>query len=132
VAPEAGQPPRAPRILLVDDEVSGTDVLALVLASEGYHVTVAAEGRHALERLDEAMPDLLVTDFMMPGLNGAELVRKVRSLSAYENLPVLMISGAPEAALRPYGVQYQRFLRKPFSLETFLVAVQALVGAAPR
>ena len=128
MAADRGSKRRAPHILLVDDEVSGTDVLALVLASEGYVVTVAAQGRLALDRLDEAEPDLLVTDFMMPGLNGAELVRKVRALPRYEHLPVMMISGAPEAALRPYGVEYQAFLRKPFSLESFLRVVHGLMS----
>ena len=89
-----------PRVLLVDDEISGAQVLGMILAEQGYVVTVVGDGRQALARLDEAAPDVLVTDFMMPFMNGADLVRAVREQPAYASLPVLVISGAPEAALR--------------------------------
>lgn len=114
------------RVLLVDDEFSTAEVLALLLAGEGFQVTTAANGAQALERLDEAAPDLLVSDFMMPGMNGAQLIRMIRALPRYESLPVLLISGAPETALRRYDVEYQAFLRKPFGLEGFLNAVRRL------
>ena len=114
------------RILLVEDEFSSAEVLALLLADDGHHVTLAPDGRQALARLDEAVPDLLITDFMMPAMNGAELVKAMREMPDYAKLPVLLISGAPEAALRPYKVSYQAFLRKPFSLEEFLKVVDGL------
>jgi CheY-like chemotaxis protein len=120
----------APRVLLVDDELSSAEVLALVLAGEGYEVTVAADARQALERLDEAEPDLLVTDFMMPGMNGADLARAVREQERYRNIPVLMISGAPPSALRAYGRHYDAFLRKPFGLEQLLEVLRTLRGSA--
>lgn len=120
---------RAPRILLVDDEVSGTEVLALILVGEGFEVTVAADGAQALARLEEAAPDLLIADFMMPGHNGAELVHLVRGRAGFEDLPVLMISGVPEAALRHYAVRYERFLRKPFKLNAFVDSVREVLAA---
>src|SRR5437763_71789 len=97
------------RVLLVDDEFSGAEVLGLILAGEGYQVTTVADGRQALARLDEAAPDLLVTDFMMPGMNGAELVNTIREMPRYEAVPVLLISGAPETALQRYTAKYQAF-----------------------
>ena len=114
------------RVLLVDDEFSSAEVLALVLASEGYQVTVAADSRQALDRVEEAAPDLLVIDFMMPGMNGAELAKAIREQERFAAAPVLMISGAPEAALKAYRPRYDAFLRKPFGLEEFLRALQAL------
>ena len=102
------------RVLLVDDEFSSAEVLALVLAGEGYQVTVAPDGRDALARLEEAAPELLVTDFMMPGMNGADLARTVRERPGFGAIPVLLISGAPESALKPYARSYDAFLRKPF------------------
>jgi len=108
------------RVLLVDDELSSTEVLALVLAEEGYHVTMAGDGRQALARLEDAAPDLLVTDFMMPGMNGAELIKAVQAIPRYANLPVVVMSGAPESALRRYKLDYRHFLRKPFGLDEFL------------
>lgn len=118
------------RVLLVDDEFAGAEVLALILAGEGYQVTTVPDGRQALARLHEAAPDLVVTDFMMPGMNGAQLVGAIRDLPAYQHVPVLMISGAPEAALRRYETRYQAFLRKPFGLEKFLDVVRGLRGPA--
>ena len=119
----------APRILLVEDELSSAEVLALLLADDGYEVTVAPDGRQALLRLEEAAPDLLITDFMMPGMNGALLVKALRDMPRYAALPVLMISGAPESALWSYAVPYQAFLRKPFSLDEFLKVVASLPRA---
>jgi CheY-like chemotaxis protein len=119
------------RVLLVDDELSSAEVLALVLAGEGYQVTLAADARQALARLEEAAPHLLVTDFMMPGMNGAELARAVRETERFRAVPVLLISGAPESALKAYGPQYDAFLRKPFGLEEFLEVLRSLdTGAA--
>lgn len=116
------------RILLVDDEMSSAEVLALVLASEGYEVTLAADGQQAMSRLAQAAPDVLITDFMMPGMNGADLVHAVRKITGYERLPVMMMSGAPESALRSYGASYDIFLRKPFGLDEFLSALHTLQG----
>jgi len=118
------------RVLLVDDELSSAEVLALVLAGEGYHVTVAADARQALERLEEAAPQLLVADFMMPGMNGADLAKAIRERESFRAIPVLMISGAPEAALKAYRPQYDAFLRKPFGLEDFLAVLHRLLPAA--
>ncbi|WP_332814728.1 response regulator [Ramlibacter sp.] len=122
----AQEPLRGPSVLLVDDELSTTEVLGLILAGEGYRVTVAADGRQALAQLDEAAPDVLVTDFMMPGMNGAELVKALRAGERFADIPVLLISGAPESALRAYEVRHDAFLRKPFSLDEFLQALQRI------
>jgi CheY-like chemotaxis protein len=119
------------RVLLVDDEISSAQVLALILAEQGFVVTVAGDGRQALARLDEADPELLVTDFMMPFMNGADLVKAVKARPAYERLPVLVISGAPESALRPYKVSYDRYLRKPFGFDDFVDAVRDLLAQRP-
>lgn len=119
------------RILLVDDEMSSAEVLALVLASEGYEVTVAADGHQAMSRLMEADPDVLITDFMMPGMHGADLVHAVRKIERFKDLPIMMMSGAPESALRSYGAPYDVFLRKPFGLDDFLGALLSLRQGRP-
>lgn len=124
--PGTGESTQGPRVLLVDDELSSAEVLALILAGEDYQVTLAADARQALARLEEAAPDILVVDFMMPGMNGAELVKAIREKARYANVPVLLISGAPEAALRRYEVNYDAFLRKPFGLEVFLRTLKGL------
>ena len=117
------------RILVVDDELSNVEVLALILREEGHHVTVATDGRQALERIEEAAPDLLVTDYMMPGMNGVELARAVRQLPRHGQLPVLLMSGASAAMLRAHAGDYDAFLRKPFDIEALLQAVRSLLDA---
>lgn len=124
--PQGDEPPRERRVLLVDDELSSAEVLALILAGEGYQVTLAADARQALAVLEQAAPDLLVTDFMMPGMNGAELVRAIRAVEGFERIPVLLISGVPQAALRSYEPAYDAFLRKPFGLDELLNTLQQL------
>lgn len=128
-AANAGQRVSGQRVLLVDDELSSAEVLALVLAGEGYQVTLAPDAKQALARLDEAAPDLLICDFMMPGMNGAELVKAVREVERFREIPVLLISGAPESALRAYAVKYDAFLRKPFGLEEVLKVLRKILPA---
>jgi CheY-like chemotaxis protein len=118
----------AKRILVVDDEFSSIDVLALVLREEGYHVTVASNGRQALERLELAQPDLVVTDYMMPVMNGLQLARAIRDDRRFAHVPTLMISGVPERALQSHRDSFDLFLRKPFELDALLEAVQRLLG----
>jgi CheY-like chemotaxis protein len=123
---------REPRVLLVDDELSSAEVLGLLLVEDGYHVTLASNGEQALARLEDAAPDVLITDFMMPGMHGAALVKAVRAMPAYRDLPVLLISAAPVTALRAYQLDHDSFLRKPFGLDQFLGTVRALVAAGRR
>jgi CheY-like chemotaxis protein len=115
------------RILVVDDELSNAEVLALILHEEGFQVMVAGDGRQALERIEEAAPDLLITDYMMPGMSGVDLARAVRQLPRHRNLPVLLMSGAAASMLNAQAGDYNAYLRKPFDIEVLLRAVQSLL-----
>lgn len=126
-------PVPAPRILVVDDEVSSAEVVALILKEEGYEVSFAVDSRQAQALLDNQDFDLLITDFMMPGLNGADLARSARATARHAGLPVMMMSGAPLSALHEQTDTFDMFLRKPFVIEQLLRTVQALLtrdGAA--
>ena len=118
-------------ILVVDDELSNAEVLALILHEEGFQVMVAGDGRQALERIEEAAPDLLITDYMMPGMSGVELARAVRQLPRHRNLPVLLMSGAAASTLSVHAQDFDAFLRKPFDIEALLRAVQSLLTRPP-
>ena len=117
----------AKSILIVDDEISSTEVLALILREEGFRVTVASNGRQGLDRLHEASPDLIITDYMMPVMNGVEMAKAVRGQQQYAGVPILIMSGVSEAALRSHGDTYDRFLRKPFDMDALLEAVHSLL-----
>jgi DNA-binding response OmpR family regulator len=121
----------AHRILVVDDEYSNTEALAVLLAEEGYEVAVASNGREALLKLGEALPQLILTDHMMPVMNGMQLIRAVRGSHDHREVAILLMSGAPEPALGDEPAPYDGFLRKPFDLDELLERVKALL-ARPR
>lgn len=106
-------------ILLVEDEFGIAGVLTVLLEDEGYRVLSAANGRQALARLAEARPDLVVTDFMMPLLDGAALGEAMRADPAFQDIPIIMMSAVPEAAVRARFAGYTAFLRKPFPIPAF-------------
>lgn len=122
-------------ILVVDDEFGTVEVLVAALEDEGYRVLTAANGRRGLERLEENKPDLVVCDFMMPLMDGPTMVAAMRRDPALGDVPVIMMSAAPEDALRKHMDGYDAFLRKPFRIPALLEAVAAALareaGPAP-
>jgi len=115
-------------ILIVDDELSITLALSLILGDEGYNVVVANNGATALSKLDEFKPDLILTDFMMPRMNGAELAQAVRQSEQHASVKILMMSGVLEESLPPdASAFYDAFLRKPFELDTLLNQIDGLL-----
>jgi PAS domain S-box-containing protein len=118
-----GQP--SATILVVDDDPDVRQLLAASLDALGYQVREASDGNAGLLALEESRPDLLVLDFAMPGMNGAEVAASARQL--YPNLPIVFASGYSdtatiEAAVGPDAIM----LRKPFrldELQTVLAAV---------
>ncbi|HEY3363749.1 MAG TPA: response regulator transcription factor [Symbiobacteriaceae bacterium] len=117
----------APRILVVDDDPKITSFLRRGLALEGYEVTVANGGTEALRSVAEAVPDLMILDIMMPGVDGLEVCRRVRS--AGEDVPVLMLTARDTVSDRVKGLDAgsDDYLVKPFALEELLARVRALL-----
>jgi CheY-like chemotaxis protein len=115
---------------VVDDEFGTVEVLVAALEDAGYRVLTAANGRRALERIEENKPDLVVSDFMMPLMDGATLVQAMHSNPEYRDIPVIMMSAAPEAALRKHLDGYAAFLRKPFRLQALLELISAIFARA--
>lgn len=118
-------------VLVVDDEFGTVEVLVAALEDEGYRVLTAANGRRGLERLEENKPDLVISDFMMPLMDGPTMVAAMRADPAFRGVPVIMMSAAPEDALRKHMDGYDAFLRKPFRIPALLQAVAAILARAP-
>lgn len=118
-------------VLVVDDEFGTVEVLVAALEDAGYRVLTAANGRRALERLEENRPDLVVSDFMMPLMDGAALVQAMRGNPAFRDIPVIMMSAAPEAALRRQLDGYEAFLRKPFRVPALLEIIGSIFARKP-
>ena len=115
---------RARRILIVDDESSMRFLLRFILESAGYEVIEAHHGAAALERVKESRPNLVVTDLMMPVMNGRDLVGRLRADPATASIPILLISANPNAEV----VGVDAFVGKPFPLEAVVEAARSLAG----
>ena len=112
-------------ILLVDDEYSIIEVLAYLLEEEGFAVLTASNGRAALDRAAEKVPDLVVTDQMMPVMTGAELLAALRKSAALQHVPVILMTSAPLAATRQ--LRWDDFISKPFAFSELLQAVHRVL-----
>jgi CheY-like chemotaxis protein len=120
------------RILVVDDEPSLVDVLAALLTDEGHTVQTANDGRLALEVMADELPDLLITDVMMPRLDGWGLLASVRERTPA--LPVIVISAVDRRQARErkiFMTDHTVFLRKPFDIDALLTLVERLTGSHP-
>jgi CheY-like chemotaxis protein len=115
-------------ILIVDDEFGVVDALSAVLEDAGYRVLTAHNGRMALERLTEGLPDLVLLDYIMPVLDGCETLRALRRREDARALPVVLMSGIPESMVRRRCTSYQAFLRKPFGLDELIQTLTSLLG----
>jgi two-component system response regulator VicR len=116
------------RVLVVEDEESAAEVLATVLELQGFRVTIAANGKRAIEILADVQPALIITDYMMPVMDGIEMAQLVRRTPAYATVPILMTSGAPESAVTQYGALLSAFLRKPFRIDALLTTIDRLLA----
>jgi two-component system, OmpR family, response regulator MprA len=118
--------PTRARILVVDDDPRLAESLRRALAFEGYAVQVAPDGVEGLRVARERMPDLVVLDRMMPGLDGVEVCRRLRTVSA---VPVLMLTARDAIADRVEGLDAgaDDYLVKPFALDELLARVRALL-----
>jgi CheY-like chemotaxis protein len=115
-------------ILVVDDELGSAEVLGLILEEEGYRAFCAVNGQLALVQAREVVPDLVIVDYMMPLMNGAEFARELRRDPQFAHTRIILNSGLPEAAIRDHFDGYDAFLRKPFKVETLLALVELFVG----
>ena len=113
-----------PSILIVDDEFGLAEMLREMLREHGYDVSLAINGRLALDILSERRVDLVITDMMMPVLDGAELATLMRKTDAHRGIPIVMMTSLPTAMPDERDL-FDAVLRKPFTPEVFLRTVQA-------
>ena len=92
-----------PRVLLVEDEPAQQEVLAYNLEAEGFDVARASTGDEALVMVDEVGPDLILLDWMLPGVSGIEICRRLKSRGTLRDVPIIMISARTEEVDRVRG-----------------------------
>lgn len=121
-----------PVILVVDDEAHILHVVSLKLRNAGYEVITAADGEEGFERAQADRPDLIITDFQMPFLNGVELCEKLRANPDTAELPAIMLT-ARGFSMNPDDIQHTNIkavLSKPFSPREVLAHVQEQLRAS--
>lgn len=120
------------RITVVEDEEALGVLLRYNLESQGYEVDVVARGDEAEIRLQEVVPDLLILDWMLPGVSGIELCRRLRMRSETERLPIIMLTARGEESERVRGLATgaDDYVVKPFSTPELMARVRAMLRRA--
>ncbi|WP_181706150.1 response regulator [Chthonobacter rhizosphaerae] len=114
-------------ILVADDEYLIADILAFALEDLGYTVVSAGNGRKALDLFRSFAPALVITDYMMPVMNGLELAEAIRRTPG-GTVPILLMSGAQAEIARARGDLFTHVFDKPFVVERMVSVVRELVG----
>ena len=117
---------KRPLILVVDDEVDISETYAMYLDFEGFEVITANNALQAMEILTSKIPDLIISDCMMPHMDGVELSRQVKASPNTRNTPIILMSGAPERH-DLNSPSYELFLRKPVFFDRLMPEIRKLL-----
>src|ERR1700683_450341 len=119
----------APRILIVEDEADLSLLLGYNLEAEGYVVENVERGDEAELRLAENAPDLVILDWMLPGVSGIEICPRLRARAAPRTLPLIMVTARREEAerVRAFAMAADDYVVKPFSVPELMARVRALL-----
>lgn len=112
------------RILCVEDDPATAEVFRAALESDGHEVRIAADGRKALAELAGWRPDIVILDLLLPALSGHALLRYLRDLPEYRQVPVLVVSGALPTLRKVDGAS--AVLQKPFELRDLIALIAGL------
>jgi two-component system phosphate regulon response regulator PhoB len=116
-------------ILIVEDEADLSELMRYNLEAEAYRVVSAESGDEAVERIRDGVPDLILLDWMLPGLSGIELMRRWRSRDETARVPVIMVTarGEEEERIRGLATGADDYIVKPFSMPELVARIQALL-----
>src|SRR6056297_3404224 len=116
-----------PSVLLVEDEPAQREVLSYNLEADGFRVTTAENGEEALLLVDEATPDIIVLDWMLPNVSGIEVCRQLKTRSETRAVPIIMLSARSEEVDRVRGLETgaDDYVIKPYSLVELMARVRA-------
>jgi CheY-like chemotaxis protein len=116
------------RILIVDDELSIVETLSEIVSLEGYDVASAANGMLALAEVRANRPALILLDYMMPVMDGVQLLQRLRADAELKSLPVIMMTAAP-LGIPESEKRWDELLLKPFDVAELTRALHRLIGA---
>lgn len=115
------------RILVVDDAVDNLFLLQTVLDLEGYQVEIADSGKAALAKIELQLPDLLLLDVMMPGMNGIEVVQQIRQNRNLPFIPVILVTGCDRSS-EFEELDIEDFIAKPIDFDNLLLRVGTILA----
>jgi CheY-like chemotaxis protein len=122
-------------VLIVDDYAPNHRLMSFVLEQHGYAVVAAFDGQQALDRLENAPVDLVLTDLTMPKVDGLALTRAIRTDARFANTPIIIVTASTREhdQVRASGIGVDAFLTKPVDSEDLVYAVSRLIarGADP-
>ncbi len=118
------------RVLIVDDEPDMLRILSYHLSSLGYDVIPAYGGEHALKKIREARPDLIMTDLAMPGISGVELIERVKGDVETSSIPILAVTAYvwDDLASAAGSVGCDGYIGKPFDAQTLIEGIEKVLG----
>jgi two-component system, OmpR family, response regulator VicR len=119
-------------ILVVDDEQEVAELMIYLLQSEGYGARHAPDGEVAVQVLQQNPAALILTDYMMPVMDGLQLLQALKAKEETAAIPVVMLSALPEEVVREKGEPVRAFLRKPFRATELLTSVRQILGPPRR
>ena len=119
-------PANQPSVLVVEDEAAQREVLAYNLQAEGYDVAMAESGDDALLLVEEAPPDVIILDWMLPGVSGIEICRRLKSRTETRSIPVIMLTARSEEGDRVRGLETgaDDYVVKPYSVAELMARVR--------
>ncbi len=119
----------ANKILIVDDDPFNLDLLDQELADQGYAIERAGDGEEALEKVESFLPDLILLDYMMPKMNGIEVVKRLKQNERYKGIPVILLTakGSQEDKARGLDAGAEDYVVKPFDPVELLARVRSMM-----
>ncbi len=116
------------KIIIVDDFTSIRKILREALTKKGYEVIEASNGEEALKHFNGTQVDLLITDFDMPDMNGAQLISKIRNMTRYIYTPVVVLTGIKKEKIEEQiqGLNVACLIQKPFDIKHFYSVIDRL------
>ncbi len=120
----------APRVLVVDDDDSYCTIIRELLVRNGYEVRLAYSVDEAMSLLQEERPDLILTDLMMPDVDGITFIRQLRATPPHSGIPTIVVSALVLARERAAAAQAgaDAFVAKPFSINQLKATIEEVVG----
>ena len=114
------------QVLLVDDEEALRTSLSYALVKEGYEVTTAADGQTALKLFHKQVPDVIILDLMLPGIDGMELCWRIR---AFSKVPILMLTAKDQDIDKVWGLEAgaNDYITKPFNTRELIARIEAVL-----